>query len=100
VIECGGNPRTCSGVPIGLDGGAVYVSLYGTGLRGHRGLVNVAVTVGGVPAEVFYAGPQPQYAGLDQVNVRVPESVRGGGVVEVRLMVAGVAANVVSLTVR
>jgi hypothetical protein len=45
-----------------------YLILFGTGIRGGR---SVRVTVGGRDCEVVYAGPQPQYAGLDQVNVRL-----------------------------
>jgi uncharacterized protein (TIGR03437 family) len=39
----------------------------------------VTVQIGGVPAEIVYAGAAPQaVAGLLQVNVRVPASLKSG----------------------
>jgi len=63
----------CKAVPIaiGVDT-PIYLSFYGTGIRGRSSLSNVAVTIGGVSAQVLYAGPQGTYPGLDQVNVGLP----------------------------
>jgi uncharacterized protein (TIGR03437 family) len=76
-----------------------YVSFYVTGEgqtspSGIDGKVNsfpapkpllaVAVTIGGVPAPVQYAGGAPgQIAGLMQINVQVPNGVVAGGYVPV-----------------
>jgi uncharacterized protein (TIGR03437 family) len=38
----------------------------------------VSVTVGGQPAQVFFAGLAPGFAGLLQVNIFVPQSVASG----------------------
>lgn len=51
-------------------------------------------------AEVTYAGPQGGYAGLDQINVRVPRALAGRGLVEVALAVGEQAANVVTIHIR
>jgi uncharacterized protein (TIGR03437 family) len=37
-------------------------------------LANITLTVGGVPAQVIYAGAQPDFPGLDQVNFLAPEN--------------------------
>ena len=48
---------------------------------------------------VLSAGAQSQYAGLDQVNVELPGSLRGRGDVDVALAVDGKPANVVTIRV-
>ncbi|MBI3888400.1 hypothetical protein HY311_01255 [Candidatus Nomurabacteria bacterium] len=35
-------------------------------------LATTTLTIGGVPAEVIYAGTQPDFPGLDQINFRAP----------------------------
>jgi len=78
VFQCGGSG--CVSVPmvLGVDT-PVYVSLYGTGIRNASSLANVAVTINGVSVPVLYAGPAPNYDGLDQVNVPLALSLRGSG---------------------
>lgn len=90
------------GLPIDLSnpGEAVYLLLYGTGLRNRGSLGTVSVTIGGEPVEVLYVGPQGQFPGLDQINVRVPGRLAGRGNVEVRLSVAGRMANPVTVRFR
>ena len=75
----------------------VFVELYGTGIRFRSDLSAVSATVGGVSAQVFYAGAQGQFVGLDQVNVLLPRSLAGRGEVNIALTVDGKAANVVTV---
>jgi uncharacterized protein (TIGR03437 family) len=82
----------CEPETISLAGGRVYLSLYATGVRGAAG---VAVTIGGLEAPVLYAGPQGEFVGLDQVNVAVPETLRGRGVVGVVVKAGGAVSNAV-----
>jgi uncharacterized protein (TIGR03437 family) len=49
---------------------------------------------------VLYAGPQGGFAGLDQVNVLLPRSLTGSGLVNVQLFVDGMAANPVEVSIR
>jgi uncharacterized protein (TIGR03437 family) len=80
----------------------VYLVLYGTGLRGHSSASNsVTITAGGValPAPT-YAGAQPQYAGLDQIDVLLPQSLAGKGDVVIQLTVDGQAANPGHVTIQ
>jgi uncharacterized protein (TIGR03437 family) len=61
---------------------------------------SVQASVGGIPAQVLYAGPQPTFAGLDQVNLLLPKSLAGRGVVEVLLTADGKNANAVTVWIQ
>jgi uncharacterized protein (TIGR03437 family) len=78
----------------------VYLLLYGSGVRGRAALSDVVVTIGGVPAEVVYAGPQGNFVGLDQVNVKLPRSLAGRKEVNVLLSVTGRTANPVTVSIK
>jgi uncharacterized protein (TIGR03437 family) len=90
----------CVLVPIELGSDApVYLSLYGTGISPETDMSRVKVTIGGEDAPVIYSGPQTQYPGLDQVNVAVPLSLRGRGVVDVVVTVDDVPSNAVQIAI-
>lgn len=86
--------------PIDLSADDVYLILFGTGLRHHQGLLNVKATVGGYPVEVLYAGTQGGFAGLDQVNLKLPGNLAGSGEVEVEVEVEGKRSNKVKISLR
>lgn len=87
---------TCNTVPIAIDSqSTVYVSLYGTGIRGGS---SVTCTVGNATVPVLYAGPQGEYPRLDQVNISIPASLRSSGEVDVVVTTGGTASNAVRLT--
>jgi uncharacterized protein (TIGR03437 family) len=93
-------PGNCLTAPIAIQPGArTYLMLYGTGIRGVSSLAGVTVTIAGVPAPVLSAGPQSQFAGLDQVNVELPASLAGKGEVPVQLSADGLAANAVLIRI-
>jgi len=73
--------------------------LFGTGIRGAGGAVPVDVLVGGVKADVIYAGPQND-PGLDQVNIRLPRSLSGRGQVDILLSVGGSPPNPVVVVIQ
>jgi uncharacterized protein (TIGR03437 family) len=102
VARCGGTPGSCvtSPIDLGAPGSQVILTLYGTGIRGRSSLAAVRAKIGGVDAEVQYAGAQPQYAGLDQVNVVIPGALAGRGEVDVVLTVDGKASNTVRMNIR
>jgi len=91
----------CNTAPISIQPGAArtYLMLFGTGIRGVSSQSGVRVTIGGVDVPVLSAGAQMQYAGLDQVNIELPGSLRGRGDVDVALVVDGKPANVVTIRV-
>lgn len=88
--------------PINLGGAGetVYILLYGTGIRRHS-LNPVIATIAGVNVPVAYAGAQSQYPGLDQINIGpLPQSLAGKGNSELSVMVDGVPANAVAISIR
>jgi uncharacterized protein (TIGR03437 family) len=82
---------------LGEPGDQVYLSLFGTGLRHAPG--EGSARVGGLAVPV--AGPvaQPQYPGLDQVNLGpLPRALAGRGEVPIEFTLRGKAANLVTVT--
>ncbi len=87
-------------VPIALDSGsATYLILYGTGLR-NASLSQVSVSIGGATVAPAFAGAQPTFEGLDQVNLEIPISLAGAGDVAITLTASGVASNAVNVTIQ
>lgn len=84
-------------VRLGAAGDQTVLTLYGTGWRDAG--ANVQVTIGGAPAEILYSGRQPEYAGLDQLNVRLARALAGRGEVTVEVSAGGQAANRVTLRI-
>jgi uncharacterized protein (TIGR03437 family) len=101
VFQCVDTAESCALVPIdpGLDR-PVILSFYGTGIRGRSSLAKVTVTIGTMTVAAQYAGPQPQFPGLDQVNVPLSLGLRAAGEVNVIVTVDGVASNAVKIMVK
>jgi uncharacterized protein (TIGR03437 family) len=93
------SPAACTMTPIDITGSSdqVSVELYGTGWRGAR---SVSVHLNTLPVEVLYAGPATGAEGLDQVNVRIPNSIPVRGHVKLELEADGQAANPVWVRLR
>lgn len=99
VSSC--SPFGCVPQPIQIVPGTTqYLTLFGTGIRNRTDLSAVQVTLGNTSVGVDYAGPQGSTPGLDQVNVKLPASLAGAGLVDLKLTVDGVAANVVKVAFR
>ncbi|MDX2034243.1 MAG: hypothetical protein SF339_26445 [Blastocatellia bacterium] len=75
----------------------VFLVLFGTGLR-YRG--TVTATAGGLDAPVLFAGAAAGFAGLDQINIRLPYSLRGRGDVDVVVQADRAPANTVRIRVQ
>ena len=78
----------------------LYLILYGTGIRNVSALTNVSLKIGNttfttLPA--LYAGSQNFFVGVDQVNVLLPRTLVGSGLVDAVLTVDGKAANTIKL---
>jgi len=100
IFQCPSGGGTCTAVPIDLGSASdqVILLLYGTAIR--RFTSEVRATIGGEAADVVGAAAQPQFAGLDQVNVRVPRSLAGKGEVAVQITVDGKRSNIVTAAIR
>ncbi|HET8549800.1 MAG TPA: hypothetical protein VFL57_17445 [Bryobacteraceae bacterium] len=92
-------PLLCQTVKVETSDRPVYLSLFGTGFRHRTGLEAVRVTIASRPARVLYAGPQPEFAGLDQLNVEVPREARGAGETDLILTADGVQSNAVRVRI-
>ncbi|MBS1807004.1 MAG: hypothetical protein JST84_02300 [Acidobacteria bacterium] len=86
--------------PIDVSNDPAFLTLYATGLRNRSSLANVKVLIAGIEAQVEYAGPQGQFIGLDQINVRLPKALAGRGEVTIELIVDDKAANPVRISMK
>lgn len=88
-------------VPIPIDLGPaedqVFLALFGTGWRYNGPLTARSATIAGIPAEILYAGPQPDYIGLDQLNLRLDRQLAGKGLVDIQLTIDGLTTNLVQV---
>lgn len=84
-------------IDLGPAGDRVFLVLYG----GNLPLVNtLSATVGGVPADITFAGSVSPANGVAQFNILVPASLAGRGLVEVVVNVNGKPSNPVVVAVQ
>ena len=77
-------------------GERVFLSLFGSGFRaGSRS--EAFVQIGDLSLPALYIGPQPEYPGLDQVDVELPASLAGSGAQSVQLIVERRHSNTLTL---
>ncbi len=76
----------------------VFLILFGAGFRNHSSLEKVIVQIGGANLPAMFAGAQGGFIGQDQVNVRLPRSLAGRGMVT--LIVDGQMSNSLSVNIR
>ena len=101
VYQCSSG-TSCSATPLDLGAATdtTVVLFFGTGLRKATSLANVRASIGGVDAPVLFSGAQGEFVGLDQMNVQLPQSLRGRGEVPVVFTVDGQQSNTVTINVR
>jgi uncharacterized protein (TIGR03437 family) len=82
AFRCGPAAASCAPAPIDLgdESTETHLILPGTGLRNASKL---NIWLGGVASEVVNWGAQPQHAGLDQIEVRIPRGLMGRGLVQI-----------------
>ncbi len=100
VDQCPPTPCVSAPMSLGSSSQHLIVTLYGTGFRNLSSSDSATVSIGGVAAQILYIGAQPQYPGLDQLNVVVPASLKGAGEVPVILTAGGQTANVVTINIQ
>ena len=88
--------------PINFDPATegLFLELYGTGLRNRTSPANVTCEIGGVTTAVDYASNAPGFEGLDQINVRVPNSLDNRGEVDLTIIVDGKRAQTVRVNIK
>ncbi len=86
-------------VSLGSPSDQAYLIAFGTGFAA-AGTSGVTTLIGGTKATVTYAGPQGQFIGLDQANVKIPAPLAGKGKVNIQLTANGIAANVVNMIIQ
>jgi uncharacterized protein (TIGR03437 family) len=84
--------------PIDVSGGQTYLVLYGTGIHNHAN--PVVANIGSTPVTAAYAGVQGYYAGEDQINIQLPASLAGAGVIAVSLVVDGQTSNSANIQIQ
>ena len=102
VFSCGATGQCVSApIDLGATTDQVYLSLYGTGVRGFSSLSAITVTIGGIAVPVTAAVAQSQFVGLDQVNVGpLPRTLAGMGNSNVVLRVDGRTSNAVTVNIQ
>lgn len=86
-------------IDLGPETDQVFLLLFGTGWRFRSALSAVTVTLGGVNAEVLYAGDPGEFTGQDQINLRLSRSLVGKGEIDLALTVDSRTANKVKINV-
>lgn len=101
TFQCGASAGSCTAIPLdlGAPGDTAALVLYGTGIRG-AGKGSITVLMGNQKLTPFYAGPAPNWVGLDQVNAILPRTLAGSGGVNLQVTADGVSSNSVGIAIR
>ncbi len=87
-------------IDLGPESDQLFLITFGTGMRFRSSLGASSASIGGVNAELLYAGPTGGFVGLDQNNIRIPRSLLGRGEVDVRVTLDGVQSNLVRIAIK
>lgn len=88
---------TFAPTPIDVSAGDVFLLMYGTGIRHASSVTATVGSQSGLP--VAYAGPSG-YVGEDQINLQLPPSLAGAGLVNVTLTADGQTSNPVQIQIK
>lgn len=90
---------TAKALSVGTAAKPNFLVLYGTGLRRRSSMTNVRVLIGGVQAEVSFLGAHSRLVGVDQMNIKLPQTLRGRGNADVVVTIDGKTANTVTINI-
>lgn len=89
-------------IPIDLSQSTdqVFLVVFATGIRYRSNLNGVNAKLGGTDVPVLFVGAAPDFVGLDQLNLRLPQTLAGRGLVNLALTVDSQTANVVTVSIK
>jgi len=87
-------------IDLGPAGDIVFLIAFGTGIRGLSSLMGASATIGGQNAPISAVVPAPGFDGLEQVNIFIPRTLIGAGLVNVVFTADGKQANTVQLRIK
>ncbi len=87
-------------IDLGPETDQLFLIAYGTGMRFRSSLMTTSANIGGMIANVLYAGPAEGFVGLDQCNLPISRALAGRGQVNVILTVDGKTANTVTIEIK
>ncbi len=79
---------------------SLFLELYGTGVRNRTSQANVSCEIGGVTIPVEYASVAPGFIGLDQINIKVPNSLDNRGEVDLVIITDGKRSQTVRVNIQ
>jgi uncharacterized protein (TIGR03437 family) len=97
AANCSASPCAPNAIDVSSPTDQVFLSLYGTGIRNGS---TVTATIGGISADIQFAGAQSEFPGLDQVNVKLTKAMAGLGDAPVIVTVDGKTANTVTVRIQ
>ena len=86
-------------IDFGPAGDRLFLVLFGSGIRGRSAPGAVTVRIADLDIKPDYAGAQPSFVGLDQINFEIPRSLKGRGLVTIYLTVDGKQSNQVTVNI-
>jgi uncharacterized protein (TIGR03437 family) len=96
VVNADGTARPLT---VGTASRPNFLVLYGTGMRRRSSMSAVSVSIGGLALSADYLGAHPQLEGVEQVNVKMPQTLRNRGIVDVVITVDGRVSNIAKINI-
>jgi len=79
----------------------VFLTLYGTGIRNRASISDVLVTIDSATVPVTYAGTQPEFPGLDQLNIGpLPQALQGSGTATILVSIGKMVSNAITIQIQ
>jgi uncharacterized protein (TIGR03437 family) len=83
---------------VGTEERANFLIIYGTGW--HNESANTSVSIGGESLVPLFVGAQGAFAGLDQINITLTQSLKGKGPVDLIVTSGGIASKTVQVNIQ
>lgn len=87
-------------IELGNEAEQVFLVAFGTGWRNRRSLAEITARVSDLELPVLFAGAVEGLTGLDQLNIRLPQSLKGRGLADFAVTAEGRQSNVLRIRIR